>query len=150
MRRKPTQLLGTTIRALIAALFVCLSPLALAEDMEPYANTPSSDISALSTAQLRSIFLGKTRTWPDGTAIEVVLLEDSSPIHKKFCREALRVFSHQFRSNWNRKIYSGTGQAPTRVNTLSEMQSYIDQTTGAIGYRFINERPVESGSDVDQ
>lgn len=64
-----------------------------------------------------------------------VMLDDSSPIHKQFCRDVLGVFNHQLRAMWDRKVYSGTGQAPLIVSSLDEMHTVIEQTPGAVGYR---------------
>lgn len=88
----------------------------------------------LSHSTIRSIFSMRMTEWPDGSPIIVFVLRDRSPLHVTFSKEILGVFPHQLRKAWNRKIYSGTGQAPTRVKNEQEMHDKIARTPGAIGY----------------
>ncbi len=61
-------------------------------------------------------------------------LEDSHPLHKKFCKEQLHIFSHQLRRVWNRMVFSGTGLAPYVVKDEKEMLEKISSTPNSIGY----------------
>ena len=83
---------------------------------------------------LRSIFSMRMTQWPDGTPIRVFVLGDKNPNHAAFSKQVLGVFPHQLRRAWNRQIYSGTGQAPNKVETAEEMRNQIEKTPGAIGY----------------
>jgi ABC-type phosphate transport system substrate-binding protein len=123
------------IRLVVVAALLSSSAAAAEREIEAYANIDGAEHS-ISRSELRAVFLGRTRTWKDGTPTHLVLLEDSSPIHKKFCREVLGLFSHQLRSAWDRKVHSGTGQAPMTVGSLDEMLSIINKTPGAVGYRY--------------
>lgn len=89
---------------------------------------------ALSHSTVRSIFSMRMTEWPDGSPISVFVLRDRSPLHVLFSKEILGVFPHQLRKAWNRKIYSGTGQAPIRVKNEQEMYDKIARTPGSIGY----------------
>ncbi|MGX2040526.1 hypothetical protein ACWJKU_10400 [Methylocaldum sp. MU1018] len=44
------------------------------------------------------------------------------------------MFAHQLRQTWDRKVFSGTGQAPELASTVEEMRMLISKTPGAIGY----------------
>jgi hypothetical protein len=72
--------------------------------------------------------------WPDGTPVRVFVLGDKNPLHAAFSKQILGVFPHQLRRAWNRQIFSGTGQAPNKVETATEMHYQIENTSGAIGY----------------
>lgn len=74
------------------------------------------------------------KTWPDGTKIRVFVLPDDDPLHQIVSKEKLNVFPYQLRSTWDRLVFSGTGQAPTKVNSNEEMLNKIANTPGAIGY----------------
>ncbi len=74
------------------------------------------------------------RSWRDGTPVVVFVLPDSSPIHKEFCKKRLGMFAHQLRQTWDRKVFSGTGQAPELASTVEEMRVLVSKTPGAIGY----------------
>ncbi len=82
----------------------------------------------------RAIFAMRQRTWPDGQAANVFVLPDDDPLHARFSKELLNVFPHQLKMAWDRAVFSGTGQAPGRVSTQSEMLERVATTPGAIGY----------------
>jgi ABC-type phosphate transport system substrate-binding protein len=88
----------------------------------------------LSVNLLRAIFSMRLRTWPDGKAIKVFVLEDNDALHHVFSKEKLNVFPYQLRLAWDRLVFSGTGQAPINVDSQEEMLSKIASTPGAIGY----------------
>lgn len=116
----------------LAALLM-LSASLHAGTMEVVTN-PSIKEQTLSLSSLRSIFSMRMTQWPDGTPIRVFVLGDKDPSHAEFSKEVLGVFPHQLRRAWNRQIYSGTGQAPTKVETQAEMRYQIEMIPGAIGY----------------
>lgn len=76
----------------------------------------------------------RRRTWKDGTAIHVFVLPDTHLTHKSFCKNKLGIFPHRLRKIWDRLVFTGTGQAPTEVQSFKEMRSKVMQTPGAIGY----------------
>lgn len=97
----------------------------------------------VSRNSLRSIFSMRKTLWPDGTPIHVFVMPDKTNLHAVFSKQLLGVFPHQLRRAWNRQIYSGMGQAPTRVESEEEMREQVAKTPGAIGYLSeggINER----------
>lgn len=95
---------------------------------------PSVNEKILTVNSLRSIFSMRLKTWPDGTKIRVFVLSDDDELHQIFSKEKLNVFPYQLRSTWDRLVFSGTGQAPTKVSSNEEMLAKIASTPGAIGY----------------
>ena len=95
---------------------------------------PGVNEVALSVNSLRSIFSMSLKTWPDGTKIRVFVLSDDDRLHKAFSKQKLNVFPYQLRSTWDRLVFSGTGQAPIKVNSVEEMLDKVANTPGAIGY----------------
>jgi len=89
---------------------------------------------SLSVNVLRAIFSMRLRTWSDGQAVKVFVLEDNNALHHNFSKEKLNVFPYQLRLAWDRLVFSGTGQAPINVNSQEEMRSKVASTPGAIGY----------------
>lgn len=94
----------------------------------------NSSVENLSKASLRAIFGMRKRTWQDGTAIKVFVLEDENPAHIEFSKKVLQTFPYNLRRIWERQVYSGTGQAPTRVKSQEEMLKAIASTQNSIGY----------------
>ncbi len=61
-------------------------------------------------------------------------MPDEDHLHQSVAKEKLNVFPYQLRSAWDRIVYSGTGQAPNKVNSIEEMRAMVANTPGAIGY----------------
>ena len=80
---------------------------------------------------LRAIFGMRLRAWADGTPIRVYVLPDDNAVHVAFSKELLGVFPHQFRTAWDRLVFSGTGQAPLQVGNKEEMRARIAGIDGA-------------------
>lgn len=102
-----------------------------ASDIVVNESVPSADFSLNKT---RAIFAKQLSFWPNGEKIKVFVLADDHPLHKQFCKQNLNMFPHQLRRIWDRKVFSGTGQAPYLVETEEEMLEKISNTPNAIGY----------------
>ena len=118
-------------RHLAAALLMGLT--ASSGAVELIAN-PSVAEDVLSRSTVRSIFTMRLTSWPNGMPIRVFVLGDKDELHTHFSKRILGVFPHQLRRAWNRQIFSGTGQAPQRVESEREMFERVSQVPGAIGY----------------
>jgi ABC-type phosphate transport system substrate-binding protein len=122
---------------LCVALTLCLcgiESVAKADDHYEIVANPSVNEKILSANSLRSIFSMRLKTWSDGTKIRVFVLSDDDQLHQIVSKEKLNVFPYQLRSTWDRLVFSGTGQAPIKVNSSEEMLAKIASTPGAIGY----------------
>lgn len=126
-----------TRACLCFALTVCLWIVAAevrANDHYEIVTNPGVTEKTLSVNSLRSIFSMHLKTWSDGTKIRVFVLSDDDQLHQIVSKEKLNVFPYQLRSTWDRLVFSGTGQAPIKVNSSEEMLARIATTPGAIGY----------------
>lgn len=95
---------------------------------------PSVPDQTLKRPTAWAIFSMRLRTWPDGSATNVFVLNDNMPLHAEFTKKILDTFPYQLRRAWDRLVFSGTGQAPTEVESIDEMYRRIVSTPGAIGY----------------
>ncbi len=128
-----------SFKKLLRELFMFLvilhpSELLLADELKPKVLDSSGKASSLSQETIREIFFMRLSSWPDGSPIRVFVLPDNNPIHVQFAKEVLGVYPFQLRSAWDRLVYSGTGVAPTTVETQEEMKARIERTPGGIGY----------------
>ena len=126
-------------RILLPILLYCLSTFAFAAEMEIIAN-PKGATEYLDASTLRGIFGMRLSRWPDGTPIRVYVLPDDNPVHAKFTKRILNTYPHQLRRNWDRLVFSGTGNAPIQVESEQEMLDRIRTIPGSIGY-------IESGKE---
>lgn len=104
-----------------------------AQAAEVVAN-PSYSEGSIARPLLRGVFGMRVRAWPDGTPVRVFVLEDDSPVHQEFTKSVLQMYPYQLRQNWDRLLYSGTGQQPVTVGSEDELLRRVAETPGAIGY----------------
>ncbi|HUS25580.1 MAG TPA: hypothetical protein VM369_11580 [Candidatus Binatia bacterium] len=117
-------------RLLAVLLLCCVLPAAAAEVVAH----PGHADASLTRSTLRGMFGMRLRAWPDGTPVRVFVLDDTEALHQAFCESVLQMFPYQLRQNWDRLLYSGTGQVPTVVHSEEEMLRRVASTPGAIGY----------------
>lgn len=129
-RRRPQY---RAVLAGIGLLLALLSAPLLAGDVEVITSPDRANIP-LDRTLLRSIFAMRQREWPDGQPTHVFVLPDTSELHDLFCREQLGTYPYVLRSAWDRMVYTGTGFAPTVVDSEAEMRRRVASTPGAIGY----------------
>jgi len=108
-----------------------LAPAARAADVVVNAGVSQQDIPR---PFLRGMFGMRLRAWPDGAPVTVFVLPDDSASHVEFSTDVLQMFPYQLRQDWDRLIYSGTGQPPIVVNSEEELLRRVAATPGAIGY----------------
>ena len=96
--------------------------------------SPSLQSIALDRSLLRAVFTMRVREWPDGSPIRVFVLPDDNPLSDMFYRERLGMYSYVLRRAWDRMVFTGTGLAPTVVESEEEMRERVRSTPGAIGY----------------
>jgi len=125
----------------VSKLRLCLLCLALSSygltsvlAIEVIVNTGGSEELLQGQSDLRSIFSMRTRYWTNGEKIRVFVLPDDNVLHKAFVKQRLHMFPYQLRRTWDRMTYTGTGQPPVTVNSVSEMLEKIKRTKYSIGY----------------
>lgn len=117
----------------LAVALLCGAP-AAAHAAEVVVHPAQGQADAISRSLLRAIFGMRLRAWPDGTPVRVFVLHDDAPLHMDFCKSVLRMYPYQLRQNWDRLVYSGTGQPPIVVASEAELLAKVSTTPGAIGY----------------
>lgn len=128
----------TTYAMMLVIFTVCLSlasspSLAREPEILLVAN-PNVAIHRLNRDTTRAIISMRQRSWPDGQAVRVFVLDNNHPVHARFTKEQLSVYPHQLQLAWDRMVFSGTGQAPDRVTNQVEMRERVASTPGALGY----------------
>lgn len=122
-----------------ALIFLALLAPAAAAAAEVVAHR-SYPQGAIARSLLRGVFGMRVRAWPDGTPVHVFVLPDDAPLHEDFAKSVLQMYPYQLRQNWERLMYSGTGQQPVTVGSEAELLERVAATPGAIGY--VSARPV--------
>lgn len=82
---------------------------------------------------IKKIFLGKKRTWADGSAIELVTLEKGDA-HTTFLKAYVNKTVSQFSTFWRKKVFTGQGKLPKSFASEMELVEYVAGKNSAIGY----------------
>ncbi|WP_035387482.1 hypothetical protein [Ferrimonas senticii] len=121
------------MRYWITAIVLAVAMSAPAAAVQIIVNQPTL-AEGLSRADLRAIYSMKRQFWPDGTAITVVVLQPSDPLHKQFCKQKLQLLPFQLNRQWDRLVFSGMGERPQQAANAAELLRLVNATPGAIGY----------------
>lgn len=124
-------------RYLLATLLLLASVSAHSQDRLPAAEvivSPALQSVTLDRSLLRAVFTMRVRQWPDGSPVRVFVLPDDDPLSDLFYRERLGMYSYVLRRAWDRMVFTGTGLAPTVVQSEEQMRTLVRSTPGAIGY----------------
>lgn len=86
-------------------------------------------VDSLSAAALKDIYTGKTKYWPDGESVVIVVLADQTDAA---LAEVSGMDASQFRTFWQRMVFSGRGQQPKKVTDTTALVAMVAATKGAI------------------
>ena len=94
----------------------------------------SIQIEKLTKNELSDIFLKKKRNWNNGMQIKPVDLSESLGIREDFSEAIHGRKVSSIKAYWQKQIFTGKGVPPPEKNSNQEVQEYIEENIGAIGY----------------
>ncbi|CAA0081122.1 Uncharacterised protein [BD1-7 clade bacterium] len=84
--------------------------------------------------EIRRMFLGKTKTWDDGSKVQPADLDAGQPGRDTFLKQVVRKSESSLNSYWARMLFSSKGKPPRQFVSPMAMQEWLIKTPGAIGY----------------
>jgi ABC-type phosphate transport system substrate-binding protein len=119
---------------LLIALLLAGSFRALALDGVVVIANSSVATDNLSADELKDIYTGKTTYWPDGQSIKIAVLDDQITDKTDAALEEVSgmTSTSQFKTFWQRMVFSGRGQQPKYANDAAALVAYVASTKGAI------------------
>lgn len=120
------------LKALIVAAGLVTSLSAFAADVKIIAN-PSVKTDAISTEELKSVFLEEKSSLSDGSRVEPVLSR-SGAAHDAFVKEYLGKTDASLQTYYRTLVFTGKGSMPKAESSDSDVVAYVARTRGAIGY----------------
>ena len=90
-------------------------------------------ISEISDADLRAIFMGTRTRFADGSHAVPVTLK-GGPAHEVFLKNHVGESPEEFRTQWRKEIFTGLGAMPKAFDSESALIDYVAATPGAVGY----------------
>ena len=129
---------------LLALLLTTASLIASAETAVIVA--ASNGNGTIDKATISKIFLGKTKSFPDGSQAVPIDQDDGSAVRKSFNSSLLGKSSSQLKSYWSRLIFTGKGTPPKQLGTDAEIKALVSSNPNMIGY--IDSAAVDSSVKV--
>lgn len=111
-------------------LILCFFP-ATAQELIAH---DSVGVDRMTRNEARLYLTMRLKNWPNGASIKVFVLPDDDPLHHRFANGVLGLYPYQLRRVWDRQLFTGTGQAPVTVLSITDMLQRVATTPGAIGY----------------
>jgi len=127
---------------MIASCILLISFTSMAE-VSVIVNTANSN--NIDKSLIKKIFLGKSKTFPDGNKIIIYTLKDANADAVDFRQKALKKSNSQYKSYWAKLAFTGKGTPPKEASD-SEMINAIKNNPNAIG--FINSGKVTADVKV--
>lgn len=94
----------------------------------------SNPNSAMNQVTVSKIFLGKSKSFPDGSQAIPVDQNEGSAIRESFNSNVLGKSDSQLKSYWSRLIFTGKGTPPKQSGTDAEIKSLVANNPNTIGY----------------
>jgi ABC-type phosphate transport system substrate-binding protein len=80
------------------------------------------------------IFLGKTKSFPDGTQALPIDQDEGSSVRQDFNSKILGKSDSQLKSYWSRLIFTGKGTPPSQSGNDAAVKGLIANNPNLIGY----------------
>ena len=107
---------------------------------------PNNSTDSITAIQAANVFLGKTKTMPDGTLIIPIDQSRKSPVRNDFYLKLVNKNPNQLNAYWARQVFTGKSQPPIQVNNDDEVKLLIGENPNMIGY--INADAIDSNVKV--
>lgn len=91
-----------------------------------------SDVPSLTKDDVKNIYLGFKRTFPDGTPVRIYVLKESR-LKEKFVRDVIGIQITEFRAHWLSKALAGEGGLPKELDENGIIEA-VRRERGAVGF----------------
>lgn len=93
-----------------------------------------SNTAALTQEQISQIYLGRSKSFPDGKSVIVLGQKDGVAVAEEFNSKVLSRSNSQMKAYWSKLIFTGKGTPPQEANGDKEVLDLVSSNPSAIGY----------------
>jgi ABC-type phosphate transport system substrate-binding protein len=119
-------------KTLMVLFFSTLTSLVSAETAVVVA--ASNGNATMDKSTISKIFLGKSKSFPDGSQAIPIDQKDGSPVRGAFNSSVLGKSASQLKSYWSRLIFTGKGTPPKQSDSDADVKSLVSNNPNMIGY----------------
>lgn len=121
----------------VLLLVVCLFFVALvksnAQETIGVIGNPKGVPASMTFTELKSVLKGEKQRWKDGSKIVIALMKTNTPLGQTSAKKIYNMSGDELNRFWLALVFQGRASAPTFFNSMSELESFVSQTPGAIG-----------------
>ena len=122
-------------KKLLGSIFIGLTLLpsqSLRAEKLTFVVSKEMNITSMPFADLKKIYLGVRKRWPDGSAVKLGVPTLQSKEMEKVLTYIYKMNLQKYNSFWLEKVFNGEGQAPAILASASDCISMVKQTKGAV------------------
>ncbi len=93
-----------------------------------------SNAASLTEEQIKNIFLGKAKYFPDGKPAIPVQMHPGSSTYESFASKVLGKDDSQLRAYWSRLVFTGRATPPREVDSETQILELVAHNPNLIGY----------------
>ena len=90
--------------------------------------------NSLSDSDISRIYLGKSKSFDDGTSIEAVNQQPDAGVTEAFNEKVVKKSSSQLKAYWSKLVFTGKGTPPKTAASSDEMLALVSNNPNLIGY----------------
>ena len=117
---------------IVLTLLTLSSPIASAEVVVIV--NPASKQGSIGDDDIKRIFLGKVKSFPNGEAATPVDQSEGTSARERFYSNLIGKSEAQLKAYWSQLIFSGKGTPPKTVGNDQETKDWVAKNHGGIGY----------------
>lgn len=95
---------------------------------------PNNANASLSQEDVEKLFLGKSKSFPNGNAASVVDQTTASASRTGFYEKVIKKNSTQLKAYWTKIVFTGKGTPPKEIGDDAAIKSHVAASPDAIGY----------------
>ena len=120
------------LRSLAALAIIRWSVLALAEDAVIV--HPSASVDSLTADEISRLFMGKSKSFPNGSPAIALNQDDGSATRDVFNQEICNKSPSQYKAYWSKLVFTGKGTPPKDSGDDAAVKALVAGNPKMIGY----------------
>ncbi len=88
----------------------------------------------VSREQVADIYMGNSKSYPNGVSAKPVDQSSNSPVREKFYKAVVRKSASEVNRHWSRLKFTGKGKPPRVIAGDEAVKNWVARNPGAIGY----------------
>ena len=98
---------------------------------------PDNPVEQLTSLEIKRIFLGKMKKWPNGSAIQVVV-NINKEIHPHVTKKFFHKSPSQYSNYWKQILFSGKSMLPVFVKNDEDAKRYVGKYENTLSFISVN------------